>query len=922
MTALWTITLGLALVSNPSGRWVGQDGHDFTSMLKGTRPSGYQDMHFVLTGLPPEREITKIVMTGDGGGLWNYPHKPGSAAIALARPQRSRTASLYVEPYTYEKGRNFLFKLFYDDGSKAEVLIRGGKANPNLRMPEAAMVAKWIGQERRDEIGPGLGVGPDGLQDVRISLSKLDPEVEVKWIDIEGPDRQLWQAGPNRKGYPSAEFVRDPKDRTKGDLYFQPEVSFAGEKIRLSVAYSNDRGDSAVVAPEHFEPHLEMPKLTAPTLVPNTIKARWLGQDGSNGGEPADVHIALSDLPKSPGLTHAVLTDGIQGSWVHRGNDQVPLHVDPYSRELTVKPGKDRSEADLYFTPTRDESNTTLTLRLVLADGSMTAVSIAGEPCDLMRRVPAVAATSTRAKPGDELNDLAKRFGSITLAPGTYRLTKPLILEQPVRLLGEPGSVLLFDQGDEEQPWSTAIKIHASGTTLKGFQVRFARPVRWRRDVSFGAAIIGTTDNLDQGHGKTKVGLEFSQLDIESPPVPHPERWEEAPRLMRLINASLIRIANNRIKGGVIEFFGGPLECVENEFCGTAPGTFSHGFITGHFVHDLTIRGNRARPVAPSGKVWRFLTLTESGEKIRVDDNIIVEVGARDNDTIPWANAPEIVLTESYHLNFEGKIAALSSDGRIVRVPKTQAGPPHAGDFVSILAGPHAGQWRRIAQTLSPTEYLLASPLPAGSELVSIANGFAGFRFSGNTIDSRGGRRASNLVFAGNHYGTIVRNNRLLGGESFRLLACPTESPMSWGWSHTPYLSGVFEENIIEDSPHGGFFAVEHSEYIRSNSGRTYMTLTLRNNTVRWTERFVKDHVRTQKRVPPPGIKIGSTLSLDPGELLVYSIGDHFQAPAGTRPSEAMRVDAAIINGSKIVRKAIVLPVSPLPPEITRTRSR
>ncbi len=923
MAALLTMAMGLALVTapQPTGRWVGQDGHDYTSTSKGAQPSGYQDIRFSLGNLPPHLQITKITIGGDGGGIWNYPHTPGGAAIAIGRSPGARTADLYIEPYMPEKGRVFFITLVYDDGSKVEVHVRGGKADPNLRMPDAAMTAKWIGQERKDIVGTTLGVGPDGLQDVHLSVAKLDSDVEIKAIEIEGPERQRWQAGLNLKGHGSAEFLRDPKDRSKGDLYFQPERDFPGKRLRIVVLYANDRQDSTLVNTGRFEPNLPMPTLAVPTLVSTNVKAQWLGQDGTSGADPGDVHVSVTGLPSSREIAHAVLSDSAQGNWIHRANDRVPLLADPYAGSLTWRPGKDRSKADLYFSPHRDETKSTLTLRLVFADGSMAAASLAGGTCDLNRKVPAVAATSTRANPEDDLNDLANRFGTVTLGPGTYRLVQPLVLRNPVKLVGEPGAVLLFDQGEDQPLWTTAIKIHAPGTTLRGFQVRFAKPVRWRPDVSYGPAVIGTTDNLEPGYGQPRFGLEFTQLDIESAPVANLQGWEESPRLMRLMNAGDIHITKNRIKGGVIEFFGGPVECVDNDFRGTAPGTFSHGFIVGHNVHDLIVRGNRAQPVGPSGKVWRFLVITGSGHHVRIEENRIQKVGPRDDDTIPWANAPEIILTESYRISFEGRLAGISNDSRIVRVPLTQGETPRGGDFVSVLSGPHAGRWTRIAQTLTPTSFLLESPLPSGSEIISIANGFADFVMAGNLVDSRGGQRASNLVLAGNHYGSVVRNNRFMGGEAFRLLACPTESPMNWGWTHTLYLSGLFDENVIEDSPHGGIIAVEHSDAIKSNAGRTYMTLTMRKNTVRWTEPFLREFTRSEKKAPSPGLKLGSPLSRDPSELLVAADGEQFQAPAGTRPTEAMRVEAAIFNGRRVVRKAIILPVSPLEPAISRASS-
>ena len=42
---------------------------------------------------------------------------------------------------------------------------------------------------------------------------------------------------------------------------------------------------------------------------------------------------------------------------------------------------------------------------------------------------------------------------------------------------------------------------------------------------------------------------------------------------------------------------------------------------------------------------------------------------------------------------------------------------------------------------------------------------------------------------------------------------------MGYGWTHVPYLGGVFEENMIEDSPHGGILGVDHGPGTKSNQG-------------------------------------------------------------------------------------------------------
>ena len=72
-------------------------------------------------------------------------------------------------------------------------------------------------------------------------------------------------------------------------------------------------------------------------------------------------------------------------------------------------------------------------------------------------------------------------------------------------------------------------------------------------------------------------------------------------------------------------------------------------------------------------------------------------------------------------------------------------------------------------------------------------------------------------------------------------MAYPTETPGMWGWSHAAtFLGGVIEGNILEDAERGGVLGVQHDgRYIKTNRGRTYMSVKLNENVVRWSESFL-----------------------------------------------------------------------------------
>src|SRR5262249_18940934 len=143
-----------------------------------------------------------------------------------------------------ETGRAFTIKLNFEDGRTNELIIKGGKADPNLRMPEARLLAKWMGQDGADLCGDGPSVGPDGRLDVRIELTNMPSDIEVKALTITAPDGKSWEYGVNPEGHATAE-LRKSGDRKKGwQLYFQPDKDRAGQTLKVTVAYANGTKDT------------------------------------------------------------------------------------------------------------------------------------------------------------------------------------------------------------------------------------------------------------------------------------------------------------------------------------------------------------------------------------------------------------------------------------------------------------------------------------------------------------------------------------------------------------------------------------------------------------------------------------------------------------------------------------------------------
>lgn len=901
----------------PVARWIGQDGKDFVGPNNRFEPSDVQDVHIALGNLDPNREITYVDILADGGkhAQWEYNVYSFSWKIALERPKSSTTADLYIEPAAWEGARDYKMMIRYDDGAEHRLILRGRKVDSRLRTAEAALKVAWVGQDGFDAVGPGPQVGPDGKMDVRLRLSGVSQKVPIRAIRIDGPGGEAWESGVNPRLFPLVEFWKDPNAPGEGDLFFQPDADLNGKTLRVRILYNNDTTDQANLTAGRSDPNLEAPQAPAPEVhFVAGASARWLGQDGQDVNGPGDVHVAISGLGDLPELAGAVLTNSVRAAWIYQapGDDRVRSSADwGEAQPLAIKPGATPGALDLYFPPNRDEAGGEFTLRLVGKAGQSLVVQFPGGACDPSLRIPGPDSNRAEAKPGDDLQTLVDRGGVVNLSPGDYRLSQPLILKEPVVLTAESGgATLTFSQPPDTEPWTTAIKIHRGRTTLNGFAVRFEGPVRWNQRVSYGPAVIGTTDDQDQNRRDLKVGVVLTKLDLRGPESSDPSKWTEAVRLMRFTNCMGGRVEGNTLFGGPIEFFGGPWRFVDNECRGTPAKTFSWGVLTGHYTRDVLIQGNRVKPTEPGGKIWRFLVLTHFGNNPTIEKNVVEGVGSIEGEDVPSLNAPEIILTESYRVSYEGQVRPMPPDDRVIRLGRLQGAPIQAGDVVSILTGPAAGRFIRVSQPIDQTTLLLDEPMPPGSEVVSVARGFLGARFAENRVDIRGSRGSSPLILPGNHFGTIVEKNHLLGGaESLMFASCATETPIHWGWTRAPVLGVVVRGNIFEDAPGGANLGVLHDpKHIKVNTGRVYMSAAVHDNLVRWTDPFIARHARLPDAKPLRGLSLGYPKGRDAGEFQVSAARNAIDAPPGRKLGATLFVNSAEYNQQPMLEKAFALP--------------
>ena len=338
-------------------------------------------------------------------------------------------------------------------------------------------------------------------------------------IRIVGPGGLSWESGPNHKLLPSAELIRDPKDPSQADLFFQPSRDLSGQRLKLTAIYDNDQLDTTTIVAGPCDPKLRaaqspLPNLTADLGHRSLAGPGWGQPRRGRGRSRRDLGAAglACDCGSRAQQFAAGRVDLRREGRSSRRGGRSGLAIGRSSR------ARDRKSIDVFFPPYRDESKSTMTLRLIAADGRSSIVTFPGGSCDPGKRSAVPARDASTARPGDDLQSLVDRFGSVTLSPGNVPSAATARAEPAGGAFGVGWRRRsCFLRPASEAPWSSAIKIHCGNTTLSGFAVRFEGPIRWNNEVEYGPAVIGMTDNFDSGHDDPKFNVVFKHLDLEIP---------------------------------------------------------------------------------------------------------------------------------------------------------------------------------------------------------------------------------------------------------------------------------------------------------------------------------------------------------------------------------------------------------------------
>ena len=223
-----------------------------------------------------------------------------------------------------------------------------------------------------------------------------------------------------------------------------------------------------------------------------------------------------------------------------------------------------------------------------------------------------------------------------------------------------------------------------------------------------------------------------------------------------------------------------------------------------------------------------------------IQDNVVEGGSARARTTRgQHDNAPEMILTEAYRLHFEGKpavdlgrrpgpghprAARRAGRDRRRRGDPLRARRPASGGRIAQPIGPAGLPARRADRPRRPT--------PSRSPPASSARPSRGTR---STAGGAGSPPTSSWPATCSASGSS-RNHLLGGGEAIRLLATPTEEPGPLGMVARPVPRRRLRGEHPRGRPRRRPSASSTAPAIKSNKGRVYMTLALKDNTLRWTK--------------------------------------------------------------------------------------
>lgn len=809
-----------------------------------------------------------------------------------------------------------------------------------------AVTATYVGQSNSvDLVGVDAAVGSDSVRDLEITLNGLPPASAlrtVRSIKLTGPSGFAWEYGANLAGSANAEFFRsanglsgslfiNPTIRSNLDVNGVPLGSSTGGLITLAngaalaikVEYAYDGQtptDETVQVPPVVAGLASPPLSMTPTVTPANLLDEPLvalnvfaAQETAPVTRLGYVHIQLTNLPAKQ-FGELTISNQAGYSW----SSLAPTTDYRYHKRIEVVRTGTGPTADLYFSPVRNESvNVTgvdparnMILRYSYVgdnDGATQEPNqyvkhFAGGNWDsdaIFEPIPTTqypGAITTESTLRSALLD--PQYGVITLSSSaaiSITDVQALQINHSVRIVGQGGGATLQVNATSWTPTSTPGVFYTTNAGIGNRRIRielynitiqFDAVASW-----FNRATNSTADVavINLNANRAVHSLQLDSLVVKSPPslqgtAPGPTNWVMNVDLLRTEGNDRGEIVNNYFYGGTVATAGGPWTITGNTHLGAvaaythSPGAFSSGG-----SRDLILRNNTVYQAAsvPNGRIARLVNLEDSSFNALIEGNSFT--GGIDGTE--GQNNPEIIVTETNEVYYEGRVGAVSADGRVLRLLKPSAAvdyrgftspddPTYAGWVVSILnerdaignPNPYAGKWYLAAQRIetTPPTYLMRDPMPPGDYVISVGAGFRHNRYLSNTIDmgtlGAGGmsaRPTTGIVLEGAAFDAQVVGNTIKGGShqstwtsaAIAVNAVQTNKnpggnevvpfPIPTNWSRLPSFDVMVVGNTIRNVPNGIYVHTAQAKDVRSTYGRRLVTATIEENKFEYDQSFL-----------------------------------------------------------------------------------
>ncbi len=747
--------------------------------------------------------------------------------------------------------------------------------------------ATWVGVSNQDYVGPDPGVGPDNILDDEFDLSGLKTTAlvqklvitdtpagatrpEATWFYDNTTDADNSQStsipysSTNIYGYLNA-AISQPSESSPAKVYIDPyflnysvvnqaqtasPTSIAtGDALVISITYADQTTDSSsvTVGATSIQPvpasttSTALTGATGPVSYNSASVTGWSQNAGTAPSNPGWVQVPVSGLGGQ--VTGVQLSDPSGYLW---GWGTLKTGAAYFTDQNIAYTSSSSTAGTVAFKPERNESGSTLTLRIVTSGPASTAVvQFTGGTSDPGLTATDIASGSITLAPSNDMSDgtngdsanLLKDlnakdasghplYGTINLQAGNYYFLNYITIARPVTITGVSMSQTTLNfASNSTSPWEGAILVQASHVTLSNLAIQFDanRPVYW---------ITDKTDPVEEGDpsvivakaqngGNILTNISFNSLAITGPMyytgsgsykqsqyTPAFDEYYASPdgsfksvlyRDLHLFDALQVingQITNCVLIGGTTAIGTGPWRIVNNDFRGALAGTVNATAITDYGDRDLDLESNHIHQVDSHGRMYAFLQY--SGASATSYNSYIYNNAVYGNvGTIAGDNTyqngtlgtepddfPQVILTENYRVDFEGKPLYVSGS----------AGSPQLNNPSATLASTNPADLTNGR--------ILVIPQPEGNE-VNIGDVVA--VLSGRDPSHAGDSGAP----GGDPTGTWTRVDQILSPANSSVLVLLVDQPLpldpspQYGYSisiYPSFVSSRYVQNNIDIS--------------------------------------------------------------------------------------------------------------------------